>query len=112
MARLRRHAEGHPVKFRKPGGGQQAAGQILDEVWAREPEEFAERAPANDGWREAAFVAQLIDWGGGYRSVRVTYYLRPEGGGPDGWYFGGQYAASMSMEEYRSLLNRLNAKAW
>jgi hypothetical protein len=81
-------------------------------VWAREPEEFGQFAPLNDGWREAAFVAQMIDWGGGYRSVRFTYYLRPEGGGPESWYFGGQYAPSMSLDEYRTLLLKLGAAAW
>jgi hypothetical protein len=112
MAKLLRHDPGHPVVFTNPETGQPEYGEILDEVWAREPEEFEGEAPSDGGWRQAAFVAQLIKWQNGYRSVRITYYLRPEGGGPGTWYFGGQYSPSMSLDEFRSLMTKLQTKGW
>jgi len=113
MAKLTRHPPGHPVTFTNPTTGDPIQGRIVDEVWAVEPDDFGPLAPdTNDGWREAAFVAQLIEWPEAYRSVRFTYYLRPQGGGSGSWYFGGQYAASMSLEEYRSRLGKLQQKRW
>ncbi len=112
MAMLCRHQRGYPVVFTNPTTGEPTTGQILDEVWAKEPEGFPETAPENNGWREGAFVAQLIEWPDGDRSVRITYYLRPEGGGPNTWYFGGQYAPSMSLDYYQSLLKKLHEKNW
>jgi hypothetical protein len=44
--------------------------------------------------------------------VEIGYYLRPEGGGPNTWYFGGQYAASIGLDEFRCLLNKLQQKRW
>jgi hypothetical protein len=29
------------------------------------------------------------------------------GAGPDTWYFGGQYASSMGLDDYRSLLGKI-----
>lgn len=110
MAKLFRHPPGWPVTFTNPTTGEPCQGHIVDEVWAREPDEFLDYAPANDGWREGAFVAQLIEWEDKYRSVRFTYYLRPEGGDSKSWYFGGQYAPSMSLDDYRSLLAKLNGR--
>lgn len=112
MTKLTRHPAGHPVVFTNPTTHQPFQGQILDEVWAREPEEFPPVAPASHGWREGAFVAQLIKWSTGEQSVRITYYLRPEGGGPDTWYFGGQYAPSIELDEFRSFLEKLLQKGW
>lgn len=112
MAKPTRHSPGHPVVFTNPTTHEPIQGRIVEEVWATEPEDFPPIAPPNDGWREGAFVAQLIEWPGSYQSVRITYYLRPEGGGPDTWHFGGQFAASMSLDEYRSLLGKLQQKRW
>lgn len=112
MSKLEKHRAGWQVKFTNPSTKQVDTGKIVEEVWAREPEDFEETAPANDGWRQAAFVAQLIEWGGGYRSVRITYYLRPERGRPDSWYFGGQYSPSMSVEDFHGLLKKLNERNW
>jgi hypothetical protein len=61
MAKLTRHPPGYPVVFTNPTTGEPVQGQILEEVWALEPEEFPPVALSNDGWREAAFVAQLIE---------------------------------------------------
>jgi hypothetical protein len=112
MAKLTKHPPGYPVVFTNPTTGEPVQGQIVDEVWATEPDEFGPVASANDGWREGAFVAQLIEWPDGYRSVRITYYLRPDGTGPDTWYFGGQYSASMGLDEYHSLIGKLQQKHW
>lgn len=112
MAKLQRHAVGHPVTFSNPTTGARETGRILDEVWAKEPHEFSANSPDYDGWREGAFVAQLIEWPGGYRSIRITYYLRPKGGDETSWYFGGQYAPSMSLDEFRDLFRKLSAKNW
>jgi len=43
------------------------------ERWAKEPEEFSEFAPENNGWREAAFLAQLIDWGQRCKYRKIFY---------------------------------------
>ena len=111
MARLKRHPPGHQVTFKNPTTKEKTYGKIVDEVWAKEPEEFDEEAPDNGGWREGAFVAQLFEWPY-HRSVRITYYIRPEREGPDSWRFGGQYSSSMSLEEYRSLFRKLQKKKW
>jgi len=112
MAKLQKHPVGYPVTFTNPTTGEPVSGRILDEVWAREPQDFSETAPHDDGWRQGALLAQLIEWPGGYRSVRITYYLRPEGGGPDTWYFGGQYAPSMSLDDFHTIMTKLLQKAW
>lgn len=112
MAQLRKHSAGHPVTFKNPSTRQPVIGHILDEVWADDPESFGLVAPASDGWRQAAFVAQLVRWPGNRDRVRFTYYLRPEGGGPNSWYFGGQYAPSMSIAQYRTLIKSLNDRHW
>ena len=101
------------VTFTNPTSSEPVQGRILEEVWAIEPECFGAEAPHSDGWREPAFVVQLIEWQpDNFRSVRFTYYLRPEGGGPHSWYFGGQYAPSMGLEEYVSLMDKLKNKDW
>ena len=83
MGRLQRHPPGcTTVRFTNPTTRQKETGRILAEVWSKEPETFTEAAPENYGWREAAFVAQLIEWANNYRSVRITYYVRPAGAGP------------------------------
>ena len=112
MGKLERHPKGYHVTFKNPATGKLVRGQILDEVWAREPENFADTAPSNDGWREGAHVAQFIDWGQGYRSVWIAYYLRPESGGPDTGYFGGQYSSLMSLKDFRALRRKLCKKGW
>lgn len=77
MAQLLRHKKGHPVRFRNPTTGKYSEGCcILDEVWAVAPKRFPRIAGKNGGWRQAAFVTQLIDWYG-TRRVRFTYYVRP-----------------------------------
>ena len=112
MAKLTKHPPGYPVVFKNPTTGKAARGSIVDEVWALDPEEFDDVAIAHDGWREGAPVAQLIEWANGDKSVRITYYLRPHGGGADAWYFGGQFAATMDIDAYRSLLNKLKQRNW
>jgi len=113
MGSLRRHPPGYEVVFKNPTTKEPYVGTIVDEVWATEPEEFGETALTdNGGWREGAFVAQLIEWPNGHRSVRFTYYLRPEGSGSDSWYFGGQYAASMGVKDYRQLMEKLGHVSW
>ena len=92
--------------------GTLVSGRVLDEVWAREPEDFSEIACPNGGRPEGAFVAQLIEWVSPWppdvhRSVRITHWLRPEGGGPDTWYVGGVYPGSMSLDRYRALVDKL-----
>ena len=108
---LSKHPRGHPVRFRNPTTGEPGVGRIIDEVWAVPPENFSRTAPKNHGWREAAFVAQLVEWYG-TRRVRITYYVRPEGGGLNSWRFAGQYSPFMSLKEFRSLLGGLNRKHW
>ena len=112
MAKLSRHPAGYQVVFTNPTTGAPEYGQILDEVWAKEPDQFGPTALPDAGWREGAFVAQLIKWKHGHQSVRITYYLRPEGGGPDTWYFGGQYSPSMDLNEFRELFGKLRSKDW
>lgn len=110
---LRKHPVGYPVTFKNPTTKEPFVGLILDEVWAKEPGDFAPTAPTeNAGWREGAHVAQLIEWPNGNRSVRITYYLRPEGGDSDSWYFAGQYSSSMPIEDFRSLFDKLEQKDW
>ena len=115
MGKLIRHPVGHKVTFRKPGTGEIVIGKILDEVWLREPEEFLPVAPPSNGWREGAPVIQLIEWPpseGGVKEVRFTYYVREEGQDADSWHFGGQYALSLNVEDYRTIMEKLQAKAW
>lgn len=112
MCKLARHPVGHPATSRNPETQEVVSGQILDEVWVKEPNEFSESADYNDGWREPAFLAQLIEWPGRHRRVRITYYLRPGGAGPDKWYFGGQYSPDMSLEEFHQLIAKLQQKNW
>ena len=112
MAELRRHPKGHPVRFKNPTTGEYTEGCcVLEEVWATAPESFKRSAGKNAGWRQPAFLAQLIDWYG-TRRVRVTYYVRPEGGGRNSWKFAGQYSPLMSLKEFRSLLKGLKNKRW
>jgi hypothetical protein len=98
--------------FTNPETGEKIEGKILDQVWATEPADFEPRAPENAGWRQGAFVAQLIEWPGTERRVRFTYWLRKEGSGPNEWHFGGQYSASMGLEEFHALLGKLQARNW
>jgi hypothetical protein len=107
MSKLVPHI-GNQVTFTNPTTGEPHRGRILDEIWAQEPFEFPSVAPSDAGWREGAFVTQLIEWDGGHRSVRFTYYLRPERGGEEAWYFAGQYAPSMDLAAYQSLLTKLD----
>jgi len=62
MHRLQRHSAGYPVVLTNPTTRECTQGKILGDVWAKEPEEFSEFTPENNGWIEAAFLAQLIDW--------------------------------------------------
>ena len=112
LSDLQQNVQRRSVTSSNPSTGEPVVGRIVDEVWAKEPNQFANLAPADEGWRESAFVAQLIEWPGGYRSVRITYYLRPEGSGENSWYFGGQYSSSMDLEQYRSLMAKLSEKHW
>jgi len=109
MAQLRGH---DTITFTNPTTREKVQARILQEVWAVEPEDFADIAPPSNGWRECAFVAQLAEWPGGERRIRVTYWGRSEGEGPNSWRFLGQYSPSMSLEEFRSLLRKLNSAAW
>ncbi len=112
MGALVRHPKGTPVSMANPTTGKLDVGRILAEVWPRAPEDFADTAPVASGWREAAFVAQLIAWLDGSRTVRITYYVRKEGGGPDAWTFGGQDAPIMPIEVYRLMLEQLVDVLW
>lgn len=109
MATLRRHEK---IVFTNPTTKEKAEAKILEEIWAREIEDFSEVAPENKGWRECAFVAQLAEWPEGGQRVRITYWGRNEGTDRDSWRFLGQYAPSMSIEEFRELLRKLNEAHW
>jgi hypothetical protein len=111
MARLRSHI-GEAVNYKNPTTGGYDTGKVIDEAWPIEPDQFPARAPKNKGWPETAVVAQLIERSKDYTSVRVTYWVRPEDGDADSWRFGGQYSADQSLEDFRVLLQKLNAKNW
>jgi hypothetical protein len=111
MGRLLKHVSG-TAGFKNPTTGQRVEGHIIDEAWVCEPEEFSEIAPdRGDGWFEGAFVAQLVDWGGGNLRVRFAYYPRRPGRGPKGWVFA-QFAPSMSLEECQILFQKIQEKGW
>ena len=97
--------------FKHPDTGEPLQCQILDRVWIKEPQSFARFAPKKGsyGWRQAAFVVQLIDWDG-HKKVRFTYYLRRPGTG--NFYFGGQFSPVMSIREYRAMMKKLSRKKW
>lgn len=110
--RLLRHNPGHQIRFRRPGNGEGATGSLVDEVWVPDPETFAEVVPdRGDGWLETAFVAQLIDWGGGNLRVRFAYYTRRPGMEPNGWVFA-QFCPSLGRDEYVELINKICDKHW
>ena len=110
---LFRHPPGYQVKFTNPTTRQPVYGRIIDEVWATDPGEFQEYASDDGtGWREAAFLAQLMDWGDNTLRVRITYYVRPAGSDSVAWKFGGQYAPSMSLEECRAIVEGITERNW
>lgn len=113
MGQLRKHEKGHLVGFTNPTTRRHAFGSLVDEVWAVNPDDpsFQETAPDNEGWRQGAFLAQLVDWDGEKR-VRFTYYVRRAGSGPNDWHYGGQYAASMSVDECRRLVEQIQERGW
>jgi hypothetical protein len=87
-------------------------GRIIDEAWVYEPEEFSEIPPdRGDGWLEAAFVAQLVVWGGGNLRIRFAYYTRRPGRGRKDWVFA-QFSPSMSLEECQILFQKIQQKGW
>jgi hypothetical protein len=106
---LQSNRRGRPLSFRNPTTGKRGEGEIVDYVWAKMPEKFAHIAPKNDGWREAAYVAELIKWSGA-SFVRFTYFVRKEG--TKNWRFGGQYSPFMPLRDFRSLFSGLKRKHW
>jgi hypothetical protein len=112
MGKLRRR-KGRTASPRNPETGEKLNCKILDEVWAIEPEAFPRRAPkrGQEGWRQAAFVAELLEWDGTTR-IRITYWQRRPGSRPNDWSFGGQYAPMMRPDEYRALMRKLRCKHW
>jgi hypothetical protein len=109
MAVLRRQ---ETVCFANPDTNEPVVGRVLEHVWAKEPEEFEEIAPEDGGWRQTAGAAQLIEWPDGHKSVRFTYWARKAGTDSASWYFAGQYALSLGLEEFRSLTEALRLRAW
>ena len=73
------------------------------------PEKFGPIAPKNNGWREAAYVTQLIKWYG-KPFVRFTYFVRT--GGTNRWRFAGQYSPFMPLKDFRAMLAGLKKKQW
>jgi hypothetical protein len=61
MGKLTKHSFGYPVTYTNPTTGERVTGKIIDEAWAIEPEDFGPIAEPNNGWREGAFVAQLLE---------------------------------------------------
>src|SRR5215469_9033958 len=116
MGRLRRHTtERMRITNPKRGERDEVGAEIIDECWLREPEAFAGVADTEltrEGWRESAFVAQLLEWPSGERGVRITYYARPYLGDSTSWRFAGQYAPIVSLQESRDWLHKLQAKIW
>ena len=112
MGRLSKHPRGYATWFKNPRTGQKERGEVIDEVWVRDPEQFEEVAPDdNDGWNQGAFVAQLIEWGPNNRRIRIAYYTRRPGGGPKDWVFA-QFAPSMSLEECGALFRGMQEEGW
>ena len=112
MGRLQKHPPGHPTGFKNPTTGAKELGEIVDEVWLREPDDFDQVAPDNSGWREAAFLAQRLKYPDGYRAVRITYYVRSTGQGADDWRFAGQYAPTMPEQDFKLFFNKIAAAGW
>jgi hypothetical protein len=103
--------EQQTVTFRNPTTGEPESGRVLDQIWAKDREEFCETAPESGGWREVAHTAQLIEWPDGNKSVRITYWARKSGGGPSDWYFAGQFASSIDLPDFHRFLARLCKRA-
>jgi hypothetical protein len=109
MAKLRKL---ETATFRNPSTREKLECKVKDQVWPIEPESFPKHARKKGyGWRQPAFVVQLLDWDGKKR-VRFTYWIRNENAGPEDWRFGGQYSAIMTVGVYRAMLKKLNEKQW
>lgn len=110
--RLCRHVPNGRVVFKHPQSQTQVTGNVIDEIWAREPEDYPEvSVSAEEGWLESAFAAQLVDWGGGHLRIRFVYYTRRPGRGPADWVFA-QFAPSLSLEDCQALLDKIQQKGW
>jgi hypothetical protein len=108
MAKLRKR---DTAIFTNPETGEKMECSIEDQVWPVEPGSFPRYARKGYGWKQPAFVAQLLNWDGEKR-VRITYWVRDAGGGPNDWRFGGQFSPMMTLREYRALMKKLNQKNW
>ena len=109
MSKLSRHKF---ASFKNPTTRCLETAKIVDEIWTIEPELLPEICPGDDdGWLEGVFVAQLMEWPSGFRSIRIAYWTRRPGKGSDGWVFA-QYAPSMNLEQYRILTNGIQDRGW
>ena len=111
MAQLRRRI-GRYVYFTSPVDGTKSRAETLDEVWVPEPETFGEQAPMS-GWGEYALTGQLLQWEeDGSRTVRLTYWRRPPGGGENDWRFGGQTTVHAELHTMKELLEKVLNTRW
>lgn len=114
MGKLMRHPRGSKVYFKNPTTKESEQGIIVDEIWLPEPESFGEVAESYDqGWLETAFVAQLVEWSPGVenRGMRIIYYTRRGGRGPNAWVFA-QFAPSMTVEDCRYIFQAMQDRGW
>jgi hypothetical protein len=109
MGRLSRHQFAH---FKNPTTHKLETVKVLDEIWTVEPERVPETCPGNeDGWLETVFVAQLIELTNSHRQIRICYFTRRPGLGPDGWRFA-QYAPLMSPDQCRTIVDGIRDRGW
>ena len=108
MAKLQKR---DTATFTNPKTKEKLECSVSDQVWPVEPRSFPKYAPQGYGWKQPAFVAQLIKWDGEKR-VRITYWVRNEKEGSDKWRFGGQFSPLMTLREYRAMMKKLNRKNW
>ena len=96
---------GNVVEFSPPisvGEAAKRRGKIKDELWS-------EIYPDSE-WGYYIYTSQLIEWENGGRSIRITYYYRPEGA--KHWFFGGQYSIDDEPKIIRKVLEATLNKNW
>lgn len=109
MGKLARHKD---ASFTNPTTGEKEWAKVLDEIWTVQPEDLPEICPGHDdGWLETVFVAQLIGPPNGVRQIRICYWTRRPGLGPDGWVFA-QFAPVMGLQECRHIFDGIRERGW